>query len=254
MTMITREAAQSPGTSWQRKSALLWLTACTLISTAALAAPATATSNGWQDTGVIAALAREHVLRSVSDPTARVVVAVTPPDERLRLPACAAAFAETPEGQRLWGWALVRVRCPGDGGWSVSVRVRVQLMVPAVVARRAVTAGAVVEQADVQLGEVDLAASTRPTLREEAQAIGRVVRIGLAAGQAIGPEHLKLPVIVRRGAPLEVTATVGQVSVTSAGTALQDGTVGEVIRIQVPGGRTVQGVVTSEGRATVQTR
>ena len=218
----------------------------------ALAAPAAPAAAAWQDMGIVTALAREHVLRSVSDPAARVLVSVTPPDDRLRLPACATPLAETPEGQRLWGWTQVRVRCPVDGGWSVSVRTRVQIMVPAVVARRAVQAGQVVEPVDVQLGEVDLTGIQRPALREEAQAIGRIARVGLAAGQAIGPEHLKLPLVVRRGATLEVTATVGQVSVTSAGTALQDGTVGEVIRVRVPGGRTVQGVVTGEGRVTVQ--
>ncbi len=219
--------------------------------TAVAAPPAHA---NWQDMTIVTAVAREHVMRSVSDPAARVVVTVTPPDERLRLPACAAPLAETPEGQRLWGLTQVRVRCPVDGGWSLSVRTRVQFMVPAVVARRALQAGQVVEQVDVQLGEVDLTGIQRPALREESQAIGRIARVGLAAGQAIGPEHLKLPVVVRRGATLEVTATIGQVSVTSAGTALQDGTVGEVIRVRVPGGRTVQGIVTGEGRVTVQTQ
>ena len=206
----------------------------------------------WQDMGAITLLAREHALQSVGDAGGRVVLTVTPPDERLRLPACAAPLAEIPEGQRLWGWTQVRVRCPGEGGWSISVRTRVQIMAPAIVTRRAVSPGHILEAADIQPGEVDLTGLQRPALREATQAIGKVVRVGLAAGQAIGAEHLKLPIVVRRGASLEVTATVGQVSVTSAGTAMQDGAVGELIRVKMPGGRTVQGLVTGEGRVSVQ--
>jgi len=204
--------------------------------------------------GAITLLAREHALQSVGDAGGRVVLTVTPPDERLRLPACAAPLAEIPEGQRLWGWTQVRVRCPGEGGWSISVRTRVHIMAPAIVTRRAVSPGHILDAAPIQPGEVDLTALQRPALREATQAIGKVVRVGLAAGQAIGAEHLKLPIVVRRGASLEVTATVGQVSVTSAGTAMQDGAVGEVIRVKVPGGRTVQGVVTGEGRVAIQTQ
>ena len=208
----------------------------------------------WQDMSALASLARDHVLQSVGDAGGRVVVTVTPPDERLRLPACPSALAETPEGQRLWGWTQVRVRCPSEGGWSLSVRTRVQVMAPAVVTRRAVQAGQTLEATDVQRGEVDLTGLQRPALRDETQVVGKIARVGLAAGQAVGAEHLKLPVVVRRGASLEVTATIGQVSVTSAGTAMQDGTLGEVIRVKVPGGRTVQGVVTGEGRVAIQTQ
>jgi len=208
----------------------------------------------WQALSALADMAREHVLQSVGDAGGRVVVTVTPPDERLRLPACPSPTAETPEGQRLWGWTQVRIRCPVEGGWSLSIRTRVQIMVPAVVTRRAVQAGQMVDSADVQAGEVDLTGLQRPALRDEKQVVGKIARVGLAAGQAVGAEHLKLPFVVRRGALLEVTATIGQVSVTSAGTALQDGAVGEPIRVKMPGGRTVQGVVTGEGRVAVQTQ
>ncbi len=220
----------------------------------ALSAPAQAGPAGWQDMAALAPLAREHVLQSVNDAGGRLVVTVTPPDERMRLPACPAPVAETPEGQRLWGWTQVRVRCPGEGGWSVTVRTRVQIMAPAVVTRRAVQAGQTIDATDLQRGEVDLTGLQRPALREETQVVGKIARVGLAAGQAIGPEHLKMPLVVRRGTALEVTATIGQVSVTSAGTALQDGALGEVIRVKMPGGRTVQGVVTGEGRVAIQTQ
>ena len=234
-----------------RPSLLVRLFAAALCAGLSAASGAVLAS-GWQDMGVLAALAREHALQNVGEAGGRIVVTVTPPDERLRLPACAALLAEMPEGQRLWGWTQVRVRCPGEGGWSVSVRTRVQVMAPAVVTQRALAAGHVVEAADVKAGEVDLTGLQRPALRDTALAIGKVVRVGLAAGQAIGAEHLKSAIVVRRGASLEVTATVGQVSVTSAGTAMQDGAIGELIRVRVPGGRTVQGLVTGEGRVDVQ--
>ncbi len=250
--MHKRPSIARPPAGTARGSPTLFAMLVAVLCTGSPGASGEAPAQTWQDMGAIASLAREHALQAVGDAGGRVVVTVTPPDERLRLPACAAPLAEIPEGQRLWGWTQVRVRCPGEGGWSVSVRTRVQIMVPAIVTRRAVQAGHILEAADIHSGEVDLTGLQRPALREAAQAIGKVVRVGLAAGQAVGAEHLKLPVVVRRGASLEVTATVGQVSVTSAGTAMQDGAVGELIRVKVPGGRTVQGLVTGEGRVSVQ--
>jgi flagella basal body P-ring formation protein FlgA len=89
---------------------------------------------------------------------------------------------------------------------------------------------------------------------ERALVVGKLVRVGLSAGQTVVAGHLKLPVVVRNGAPVEVAATVGQVSVTGSGIAQQDGAVGDLIRVRVPGGRTLQAVVTGEGRVTVQAR
>ena len=233
---------------WSCAAGMFALAALPGIGDARAAAPAPV----WQDMPSLVAIARDHVTQAISDPGGRLLVSVVPPDERLRLPACAAPVAETPEGQRLWGWTQVRIRCPGQGGWSLSVRTRVQIMAPALTTRRALQAGQVIDIDDIQRGEVDITSHSRPVLREESQVLGRVVRLGLAAGQPIGAEHVKLPIVVRRGTPLEVSATVGQVSVISTGTALQDGAVGEVIRVRMTGGRTVQGVVTGDGRAAVQ--
>jgi len=209
---------------------------------------------GWQDLSAVTALVREHVERSVADPGGRLEVTVVPPDNRLRLPACANPVAETMEGQRLWGWTQIRVRCPGDGGWSLGVRTHVQVFVLALVTRRALPAGSVIDADDIRVAEVDLTTSPYPPVTEPAFVIGKLVRVGLSAGQTVVAGHLKLPVVVRNGAPVEVVATVGQVSVTGSGTAQQDGAVGDLIRVRVPGGRTLQAIVTGEGRVTVQSR
>lgn len=234
-----------------RAAAALALAALPWLAGAAAAAPSSA---AWQDTGTLVRLAHEHVARSLPESGGRLVVTVVPPDERLRLPACATPLAETPEGQRLWGWTQVRVRCAVDGGWAVGLRVRVQVFAPALLARRAVAPGQVLEADDLQVAEIDLTANPRAPLRDAALAVGRVVRVGLAAGQPVAAENLRLPLVVRRGAPVEVTATVGQVSATSAGTAEQDGAVGDLIRVKMPGGRMVQATVTGEGRVAVATR
>jgi flagella basal body P-ring formation protein FlgA len=208
----------------------------------------------WQDLAAVTTLVREHVERSVADPGGRLVVTVVPPDNRLRLTACANPVAETMEGQRLWGWTQIRVRCHGDSGWSLGVRTHVQVLVMALVTRRALPAGTVIEADDIRIAEVDLTTSPYPPVTERALVVGKLVRVGLSAGQTVVAGHLKLPVVVRNGAPVEVAATVGQVSVTGSGIAQQDGAVGDLIRVRVPGGRTLQAVVTGEGRVTVQAR
>jgi flagella basal body P-ring formation protein FlgA len=208
----------------------------------------------WQNLGALSALAQQYVESTIRDPGGRLQVTVVPPDPRLRLPACASPLAETAEGQRLWAWTQVRVRCAGEGGWSLNLRVRVQVFAPAVLARRALPPGHVVEAEDMQVAEADIVSAQRPPLRDAAQVVGKLLRIGVAAGQPLMAEHLKLPIVVRRGAPVEVTATVGQVSVTGSGTAQQDGAVGDLVRIKVPGGRILEATVTGDGRVSVQSQ
>lgn len=253
----TQSMAQTTAPTTARGAAALALAALTWLAgagAAAAAAAAAPSSAAWQDVGALVRLAHEHVARSLPESGGRLVVTVVPPDERLRLPACATPLAETPEGQRLWGWTQVRVRCGVEGGWAVGLRVRVQVFAPALLARRAVPPGQVLEADDLQIAEIDLTANPRAPLRDAALAVGRVVRIGLGAGQPVAAENLRLPLVVRRGAPVEVTATVGQVSATSAGTAEQDGAVGDLVRVKMPGGRMVQAKVTGEGRVAVETR
>lgn len=206
----------------------------------------------WQNLAEVSALARAYVERNVTEPGGRLLVTVVPPDERLRLPACARPLAEAVEGQRLWGWTQVRVRCLGEAGWSLNLRARVQVFVPAVVTRRTVAPGRVIEMDDVAAGETDLTSNVRTPLRDPSQVLGRIARVGIGAGQAIIAEHLRSPVVVRRGAAVEVTATIGQVTVTGAGTALEDGAVGDTIRIKGSGGKLLEATVSGEGRVVVQ--
>lgn len=229
----------------KRALAVLGLAFVALQDAAATPAPA------WQDLAEVGTLAREYVERGVVEPGGRLTVTVVPPDPRLRLPACPGLVAESVEGQRLWGWTQVRVRCPGEAGWSLNLRVRVQVFVPAVLTRRTVAPGRVIEADDVVRGEVDLTANVRTPLRETSQVLGRIARVGLAAGQAVITEHLRSPVVVKRGSQVEVTANIGQVSVTGSGTALEDGAIGDTIRVKGSGGKLLEAVVSGEGRVVV---
>lgn len=206
----------------------------------------------WQDLAEVGSLARQYVERNVAEPGGRLVVSVVPPDSRLRLPACPKLNVEPVEGQRLWGWTQVRVRCPGEAGWSLNLRTRVQVFAPAVLTRRTVSPGRIIEADDVVTAEIDLTSNPRTPLRDTSQVVGRVARVGLGSGQAVIAEHLRSPVVVKRGAQVEVTATIGQVTVTASGTALEDGAVGDTIRVKGSGGRLLEGVVSGEGRVTVQ--
>jgi len=100
--------------------------------------------------------------------------------------------------------------------------------------------------------EIDLTSNLRTPLRDTSQVVGRVARVGLGSGQAVIAEHLRSPVVVKRGAQVEVTATIGQVTVTASGTALEDGAVGDTIRVKGGGGKLLEAVVSGEGRVTVK--
>jgi len=244
-----RQAMNPYRFGWQmiRRSTLALAVGCAIALTTPVAMAA-----DFQNLDRVRQLVSDFVQQNARDLGGRVQITVGVPDDRLRLPDCPTAIAELPDGQRLWGWTQVRVRCPVEGGWSLNLRTRVQVLVPALITRKPLQPGQPIDVDDVQPGEADLTAGIRMPLGELDQVLGRVVRIGLTAGQVLSAEQIRLPVIVRSGMALQVTATAGQVSATGAGTALQDGALGDIVRFKVPSGRTLQGVVVGEGRVRIQ--
>jgi hypothetical protein len=143
----------------------------------------------WQDLAAVAALARDYAERGIADPGGRLVVTVScRRTRRLRLPACAGPVAEAVEGQRLWGWTQVPGALPGrrrlepqpaDAGAGVRT------------GRPGTTYGG--GRADHRgrgpggRRRSDLTENARAPLRDVAQVLGRIARVGLAAGRDGGP-------------------------------------------------------------------
>ena len=76
----------------------------------------------------------------------------------------------------------------------------------------------------------------------------------LSEGTELRPTMLKKPVVIKRGDQTVITAGSGGLLVRMSGKALEDGVLGEQIRVQnLTSKRTIQGEVQSDGSVSIGT-
>jgi flagella basal body P-ring formation protein FlgA len=94
---------------------------------------------------------------------------------------------------------------------------------------------------------------TRGSVQEDrGQIIGKVAKRTLLKGQPIPSNALREPYLVLSGKPATVVFEDGGLSITSQATALQSGSVGDVIALRnVESGLTIRGTVTRNGTVRV---
>ncbi len=182
----------------------------------------------------------------------RMEVSVGQLDSRLRLAPCARVEPYLPAGSRLWGRTRLGLRCvEGPTAWNVFLPVTVKAYGPAWVLTGNVASGAVLTEADATQAEVDWAAETTAIVANPENWVGQVASRQLMAGQALRQHMVKAPTLFRAGSPVRVVAQGRGYSVTSAGQAVTNGSVGETVRVRMDNGKIVAGIVTNDGTVEV---
>lgn len=164
-----------------------------------------------------------------------------------QLAPCTALEAYLPEGARAWGRIAVGVRCRAAPRWSVFVPVQVRVDAAVLVAARPLAAGRVIEAADLATRTGDLAQLPANTLTDPAQALGRSVRVGLAAGSPLRADHLRAPQAVLQGQSVKVLARGPGFDVSTEGRALNGAAAGQVTQVRTAAGRTLSGLARADG-------
>lgn len=91
-----------------------------------------------------------------------------------------------------------------------------------------------------------------PVVRSRNQLAGMVATRTLLPGRAIAPDMLRAPHAVQQGATISVSLEEGPLSIVMKAIALEDGAVGETIRVRnAQNGRTVCATVRSPALAEV---
>ncbi len=192
------------------------------------------------------------VTRFVEDQTrslsGKVSIQVEAPDSRLNLAACASPEAFIPPGGHLLGHGMVGVRClkAAEGpGWSVYIPVQVTLKTTFLVARRALTAEKILSAEDVveQTGET----SRTDLITSPAQVIGKVVKQGVGAGQALRQDMVRDVYTIRQGQTVQVLVDGKGFKVSSEGQAMNNAGEGQSVQVRTASGRLVTGVAGANG-------
>ena len=226
--------------------------ACALVGLWALPAraePATV------DARAIVALVEHSVLAQLRDEplargAARVEVEAGALDSRLALAACGQPIRVAADLSRQQARVNARVSCSAPSPWNLYVPVEIRVYRPVLVATRELRRGEAIGEGDVALEERNALAAGAPPLTQVADVAGHSARRNIAANTVLSASLIELPVLVRRGDRLGVSARSGGITVQINGEALGTARLGERVRVRnLQSGRSIDAVVTGNGSA-----
>lgn len=171
----------------------------------------------------------------------KVSIQVADIDRRISLPACPALEAFLLPGTQLNGNSSVGVRCTSTADWTLFVQVNVKISITMLTANKMLQQGQTVRAEDI--GTLSSESLQTGTLTDPAQAIGKVMKYGVAAGQILRPDMLRAPYSIRQGQTVQLKVHGSGFQVSSEGQALNNAAEGETTSARTASGQIISGIV-----------
>lgn len=212
----------------------------TLIALSTLPAWASA-ANAAQSHAAIRDTVAAFVRTQTQAIPGKVTFQIAEIDRRISLPACAELEAFLPPGAQLNGNSSVGVRCNGNQGWSLFVQVNVKISIGMLTANKMLQQGQTVRAED--LGSLASESLQAGTLTDPAQAIGKIMKYGVAAGQILRQDMLRAPYSIRQGQTVQLLVKGSGFRVSAEGKALHNAAEGETTSARTASGQIINGLV-----------
>ena len=175
----------------------------------------------------------------------QVAIKVDEVDRRPALAACPTMEIFLPPGAHLLGNSTVGVRCAGKKPWTLFVPVHIKVTVDLLVAGKPLTPGEILRAEDIssQSGEMAQAG----LLTDPAQAVGKVLKFAVAAGQVLRQDMLRAPYAVTQGQTVQIRAAGPGFSVSSEGLAMSNAAEGQNVQVKAASGQMLNGTARAGG-------
>ena len=189
---------------------------------------------------------KRYIQKSPSVNGLRVEVQLIEPNQVI--PPCIGGSIEiiTPPGGRLWGRSSLQLRC-AKASWMVNVPLNIRAYGDYVVASRYLPFGQKLESGDIRVIEGDLSILPDDVLRTPRAAFDKVLVRPLQMGAPIGLNDLKESAVIKSGDPVLIQLVGKGFQVSGEGTAQSSGMVGDMVRVRLMDGQTLQGRVLRPG-------
>lgn len=150
------------------------------------------------------------------------------------LPACSAPLQLTPAGraESILDRQRYEIRCPTSGGWTVTAVTQPAVFLPAVHARGIIERGQVISRDDLKLEPVNISRARRGFYNRVEEVAGSLAARRIRANQLLTPALVASLPAVRRGESVKIVASRDGIEASTAGEALSDGQIGELIRVR----------------------
>ncbi|MFN3880244.1 MAG: flagellar basal body P-ring formation chaperone FlgA [Nitrincola lacisaponensis] len=184
-------------------------------------------------------------------PESRVEVIINPVNTTLDLPRCLTPLEITlpfSSGQRI----TARVNCHSPV-WSLFVTAQVRQLMDVIVTNRPLPRNSRISASDIRLSEQDVIRMSGDYFVRLEDVIGQQVRRPIGNDQVITSRMIETALAVTRGAQVSIEARRGSLVIRTPGIALEDGQLGQQIRVRnEQSGTEVRGTVIGNGMIQVQ--
>lgn len=184
---------------------------------------------------------RLYLEKETSGLPGRAEIVIGNLDPRLNLSPCARVEPFLPRGTKLWGKALVGLRCMDPPGWTAWLPVEVRVRAPVLIAAGALAAGQSLTERDVRIDEADLTREPG-AITAPGQLADRVLARSVAPGQVLRHEHFRLRPAMNQGDPVKVVYSGSGFSVSTEAHALAQAMTGQTVRVLTSSGKILSGL------------
>jgi flagella basal body P-ring formation protein FlgA len=178
----------------------------------------------------------------------KVTIKVSEIDPLTVRPACPKLEAFLPAGAQLLGNSTVGVRC-AEKNWTLFVPITVRVSVDQLIANKPLNQGQTLRAEDLSLQNGELAQTD--VLTDPAQAIGKIVKIGIGAGQVLRRDMLRPPNIIKQGQAVHLLVEGAGFNIRSEGEAQNDAAEGQTVQVKTASGQKVSGKALSDGSVAI---
>lgn len=174
-------------------------------------------------------------------------------DNRLRLARCSKALeTRFPPGGRRDGNTAVQVQCEAPVSWSIYVPVTVERYAEVLVANRNLRRQHTILPGDLRTKRIQTSRHAGSYFEDRSELVGLQTRRNIRPGQILGHQHVTQREVVSRGQRVTILAENGSVVIRMQGEALENGILGDRIRVKnTSSGRVVEGEVLQSGHVRV---
>ena len=183
-----------------------------------------------------------YLERATTGLPGRVDIVIGTIDERIRLAPCSRVEPYLPQGTRLWGRAVIGLKCLDAPGWNVFLPVEIKVFGRALTAARTLYPGDTAGPHDVVEEEVELTRQPGVVVTQWPQLDGKTAMRMVSAGQVLRQDFFRAPPAVGAGDSVKLVYQGPGFSIMSDGRALSNAADGQPVRVQTGSGRVVQGV------------
>lgn len=218
--------------------------ATTCVLAALVLLPDSLSGNAWATNPAEDALGalRLYLEKETTGLQGRVEIVVGNLDPNLSLTPCTRVEPFIPPGTRLWGKALIGLRCLDKAGWTAWLPVEIKVSGPALVAAGPLAAGQSLSERDVRIEEIDLTRESG-TVSTLPQIADRVLARAVPAGRVLRHEQFRVRPLVSQGDPVKVLYSGAGFSVSTDAQSLGQATAGQSLRVKTASGKILTGIL-----------